>query len=225
MTLTFTLFLQPFQIVGPEMIQEKYGMDQDVSTNNDHDNASMNFLKVKLGNDDSVAPAEIKKDEDDNADDTRLNTIDDAEAKQNVPPGPSALVDYSEANYDGILCNVPLAGDKKEEHKSNVLDVEDQTKQPHQSTRNVTNSCPICLSRFEDGEQLCWSGNPECLHVVSAHLVCLSECSIIRRGLTSCCHLSHFSFIVIVSWTGCRLVVAKSSNDFAESKAISLAEH
>eukprot|EP00527_Entomoneis_sp_CCMP2396_P006981 CAMPEP_0198155680 /NCGR_PEP_ID=MMETSP1443-20131203/69259_1 /TAXON_ID=186043 /ORGANISM="Entomoneis sp., Strain CCMP2396" /LENGTH=249 /DNA_ID=CAMNT_0043822437 /DNA_START=566 /DNA_END=1313 /DNA_ORIENTATION=- len=66
---------------------------------------------------------------------------------------------------EGLLCGLPLPG----QTISTTAD-EEQVKR---ESRDVANSCAVCLSQFEVDEKLCWSGNPECLHVF--HQECITD--------------------------------------------------
>ena len=60
----------------------------------------------------------------------------------------------------------------------------------HNDNNESTTSCSICLSKFEDGEEICFSPNPECSH--SFHKECIvewlmmhNECPYCRRNYLS----------------------------------------
>lgn len=93
----------------------------------------------------------------------------------NIRPLPeTACVDT-----EGVIYGLPLAG------HVNLIDPGTNTTfnydghptttimTPKQRTRQVANSCPICLSAFEVGDTLCWASSPSCQHVF--HQECMHD--------------------------------------------------
>lgn len=77
----------------------------------------------------------------------------------------------SDEDADGLLYGLPLAGDCR--HNDLSMSEHSDAAAAAVNTRQVANSCSICLSVFQADERLCWSSNPECQHIY--HHNCIQD--------------------------------------------------
>ena len=89
------------------------------------------------------------------------------------------ITDEEEGNYDAS------------EHKSNTLVMihhHDSDGDQNSSTREVPNSCAICLTEYEVSDNVSWSANPQCPHVF--HEKCITKWFLSLGRLQTVCGVS-----------------------------------
>lgn len=90
------------------------------------------------------------------------------------------ITDEEEGNYD--------ASESNKYTRVMIHQQDDSEDDKNSSTREVANSCAICLTEYEVSDNVSWSANPQCPHVF--HEKCITKWFLSLGRLQSICGVS-----------------------------------
>ena len=90
--------------------------------------------------------------------------------------------------HQSILIMDEEKGDLDERGDNNYAQHQNAADDKNRLTREVPNSCAICLIEYEAVDEVCWSANPQCPHIF--HEQCITKWFLSLGRLQTICDIS-----------------------------------